>query len=99
MSTTTSPFALSGRVAVITGGNRGIGRSIAIGMARAGAAVAVLARNEEKNSQALAELKAIGVPAMALRLDVTARETLSSAIDAIEAALGGIDILVNNAGV
>ena len=99
MSSTSSPFELSGRVAIITGGNRGIGRSIALGMARAGAAVAVLARNEEKNSQVLAELKAIGVPAMALHLDVTARETLSGAIDAVEAALGGIDILVNNAGV
>jgi 2-dehydro-3-deoxy-D-gluconate 5-dehydrogenase len=93
------PFDLSGRVAVITGGNRGIGRSIALGMARAGAAVAVLARNEEKNNQVAAEVKALGVPAMALRLDVTARETLSGAIDAVEAALGGIDILVNNAGV
>ena len=99
MASTSSPFELGGRVAVITGGNRGIGRSIALGMARAGAAVAVLARNEEKNSQVRAELKAIGVPAMALHLDVTARETLSGAIDAVEAALGGIDILVNNAGV
>ena len=99
MASTSSLFELGGRVAVITGGNRGIGRSIALGMARAGAAVAVLARNEEKNSQVRAELKAIGVPAMALHLDVTARETLSGAIDTVEAALGGIDILVNNAGV
>lgn len=94
-----SPFDLSGRVAVITGGNRGIGRSIALGLARAGAAVAVLARNEEKNNQVTAEAEALGVPAMALHLDVTARETLSDAIAAVEAALGGIDILVNNAGV
>ncbi len=99
MASASSPFELGGRVAVITGGNRGIGRSIALGMARAGAAIAVLARSEEKNSQVLAELKALGVPAMALHLDVTARETLSGAIDAVEAALGGIDILVNNAGV
>ena len=99
MSSTTSPFALSGRVAVITGGNRGIGRSIALGMARAGAAIAVLSRNDEKNSQVLAELKSIGVPAIALHLDVTERETLSGAITAVEGALGGIDILVNNAGV
>ena len=65
MSSTSSPFALNGRVAVVTGGNRGIGRSIALGMARAGAAIAILARDEEKNSQVLAELQAIGVPAMA----------------------------------
>lgn len=99
MPITASPFDLSGRVAVITGGNRGIGRSIALGMARSGAAVAVLARNEEKNGQVLAELNALGVPAMALPLDVTARERLSGAIDAVEATLGAIDILVNNAGV
>jgi 2-deoxy-D-gluconate 3-dehydrogenase len=90
---------LSGRVAVITGGNRGIGRSIALGMARAGAAVAVLSRNEEKNSEVLAELRTIGVPAMALRLDVTERPALAGAIAAVETTLGAIDILVNNAGV
>ena len=99
MSNMASPFGLAGRVAVITGGNRGIGRSIALGMARAGAAVAVLSRNDEKNSRVLTELKVIGVPAIALHLDVTERETLSGAIAAVEDALGGIDILVNNAGV
>lgn len=99
MPTTSSPFDLAGRVAVITGGNRGIGRSIALGMARAGAAVAILARNEEKNSQVLAEARTFGVPTMALHLDVTERESLSGAIDAVQTALGGIDILVNNAGV
>jgi 2-deoxy-D-gluconate 3-dehydrogenase len=99
MSNSTSPFALNGRVAVITGGNRGIGRSISLGMARAGAAIAVLSRNEEKNSQVLAELEAIGVPAIALRLDVTERDTLAGAIAVVEGALGRIDILVNNAGV
>ena len=98
MSTPSSPFALDGRVAVITGGNRGIGRSIALGMARAGAAIAVLSRNEERNAQVLEELQAIGVPAMALHLDVTERATLSRAMAEVEAALGGIDILVNNAG-
>jgi 2-dehydro-3-deoxy-D-gluconate 5-dehydrogenase len=99
MSSNSSPFALSGRVAVITGGNRGIGRSIALAMARAGAAIAVLSRNEEKNSQVLAELKAIGGAAMALQLDVTERETLSGAMATVERELGGLDILVNNAGV
>lgn len=50
-------FDLSGRVAVVTGGNGGIGRSIALSLAQAGAAVAVLARNEEKNKTVLGELK------------------------------------------
>lgn len=99
MANTSSAFGLHGRVAVITGGNRGIGRSIALAMARAGAAVAILSRNEEKNSEVLVELEALGGRAIAIRLDVTERETLSSAIAAVERDLGDIDILVNNAGV
>ena len=99
MSSPSSPFALSGRVAIITGGNRGIGRSIALGMARAGAAIAILARNEEKNAQVLAELQSIGGPAIALQLDVTKRDTLPTAVAEVERALGSIDVLVNNAGV
>jgi 2-deoxy-D-gluconate 3-dehydrogenase len=99
MPTASSAFDLSGRVAVVTGGNRGIGRSIALGLARAGAAVAVLARNAEKNDLVLAELKALGVPALALPLDVTQRPTLADAMAQVEDTLGGLDILVNNAGV
>jgi 2-dehydro-3-deoxy-D-gluconate 5-dehydrogenase len=56
-----SLFDLSGRIAVVTGGNRGIGRAMALGLARAGASVAVLARNAEQNQLVLAELKAIGI--------------------------------------
>lgn len=99
MSNTSSPFALDGRVAIVTGGNRGIGRSIALGLARAGAAVAILARDEEKNSNVLAELQAIGVPAVASRLDVTDRSALADAVARVEGELGGVDVLVNNAGV
>ena len=62
--TTTKLFDLSGNVAVITGGNGGIGRSIALGLAETGASVAIFGRNEEKNKKTLAELKAIGVPAL-----------------------------------
>ena len=99
MSSPSSTLALSGRVAVITGGNRGIGRSIALGMAHAGATIAILARNEEKNSQVLAELQSIGGLAIALQLDVTKRDTLPAAMAEVERALGSIDVLVNNAGV
>ena len=98
MPSMSSPFGLDGKIAVITGGNRGIGRSIALAMARAGAAVAILSRNGDKNSQVLAELKALGCPAIAIRLDVTERELLSGAIATVERELGDIDILVNNAG-
>ena len=91
-------FNLSGRVAAVTGGNRGIGRSIALGLANAGASVAILARNAEKNAAVLEELKAIGVSATAVVLDVTRRETLAGAMASVEATLGGIDILINNAG-
>jgi len=91
-------FDLRGRVAIVTGGNRGIGRAIAAGLARAGAAVAVLARDEEANRLVLAELQAIGRPALALRLDVTDRGALGAAIAQVEEELHGLDILVNNAG-
>ena len=90
-------FDLSGKVAVVTGGNGGIGRAIALGFAEAGASVAILARNEERNRDTLGELKRTGVPALALKLDVSRRETLKPALEAVERGLGPIDILVNNA--
>ena len=92
-------FDLSGRVAVITGGNGGIGLGLATGLAQAGAAVAILARNEEKNQAALAALRAHDARAIAVRLDVTDRAALKPALDEVEHALGPIDILVNNAGI
>jgi 2-deoxy-D-gluconate 3-dehydrogenase len=99
MNETASLFDLSGRVAVVTGGNGGIGRAIALGLAHAGAAVAVLARNETKNRQMLAELQATGRPALVLHTDVTDRTALGPAIEEAERALNGLDILVNNAGI
>jgi 2-deoxy-D-gluconate 3-dehydrogenase len=92
-------FNLDGRVAVVTGGNGGIGRGIALGLAAAGAAVAVLARNEDRNEAVLAELIAICRNAIALRLDVTDRATLARAMEQVERELGPVDILVNNAGI
>ncbi len=95
---TSALFDLSGRVAVVTGGNGGIGRGIALGLAEAGAAVAVFGRNEEKNQQVLSELKAIGPSAVSMKVDVTNRPGLEPALDRVEREFGGIDILVNNAG-
>jgi 2-dehydro-3-deoxy-D-gluconate 5-dehydrogenase len=91
-------FDLSGKVAVVTGGNGGIGRAIALGLAEAGASVAILARNQERNRDTLTELERTGVPAMALQLDVSQRKSLKPALEEVEHELGPIDILVNNAG-
>jgi len=92
-------FDLSGEVAVVTGGNGGIGRGIALGLAQAGAAVAILARNEDKNRDVLEELGLIGAPAMATQLDVTRRDDLAPAMAEVERDLGPVSILVNNAGI
>jgi 2-deoxy-D-gluconate 3-dehydrogenase len=92
-------FDLSGHVAVVTGGNGGIGRSIALGLAQAGAAIAVLARNEEKNQRVLGEPKALGGPALAHRVDVAVRGQLQPALEQVEQTLGPVSILVNNAGI
>jgi 2-dehydro-3-deoxy-D-gluconate 5-dehydrogenase len=90
---------LSGRVAVVTGGNGGIGRGIALGLAQAGAAVAVLARNEEKNQRVTSELQALGVAALAVRVDVSVRGELQPALEKVEEKLGPVSVLVNNAGI
>jgi 2-deoxy-D-gluconate 3-dehydrogenase len=92
-------FDLTGRVAVVTGGNGGIGRGIALGLAEAGCAVAVLARNEEKNERVTDELHSLGVPALAVKIDLAERGQLQPALDRVEQELGPINILVNNAGI
>jgi 2-deoxy-D-gluconate 3-dehydrogenase len=91
-------FDLTDRVAIVTGGNGGIGRGIAIGLAEAGASVAVFGRNDEKNRRVLDELRAIGTPSIAMNLDVTDRNGLAPAIQRVESELGSVEILVNNAG-
>jgi 2-deoxy-D-gluconate 3-dehydrogenase len=92
-------FDLEGRVAAVTGGNGGIGRGIAMGLAEAGAAVAILARNDEKNRATVAAIRELGTRTAAIKLDVTDRAALAPAMEAVERALGPIDILVNNAGI
>jgi 2-deoxy-D-gluconate 3-dehydrogenase len=91
-------FDLTGRVALVTGGNGGIGRSIALAFARAGASVAILGRNEKKNQTALADLKTLGGPTMAIRVDIAKRAELEPAFQQVEKTLGPVGILVNNAG-
>jgi 2-deoxy-D-gluconate 3-dehydrogenase len=92
-------FDLSGRVALVTGGNGGIGRSIALGFAEAGASVAILGRNAAKNRKTLAELQALGARSMAIDADITDRAQCEPSVARVEREFGSVDILVNNAGI
>ena len=91
-------FNLKGKVALITGGNGGIGLGIARGLARSGAAIAVVGRNIAKNEPAVKELEALGVKAIGIVADVTDRKQVDRAVAETVAKLGGLDILVANAG-
>ena len=91
---------LSGRVALVTGGGRGIGRAIALELARAGADVAINYFDEPELAQATAsEIEALGVRAIAVQGDVGNGEAVRRLMDETVATFGSIDILVNNAGV
>ncbi len=91
-------FDLSGRVAVVTGGNGGIGLGMALGMARAGATIVVAGRDAAKNADAVLQIEKAGARAVALPVDVLKEESCRALITSTVAALGRIDILVNNAG-
>lgn len=86
------------RVALVTGGSRGIGRHLVRGLAGAGIAVAVHATTAERAEEAAAEARSAGVDAIAVGADVTDPAEVRRAVEKAEAALGPIDLLVNNAG-
>jgi 2-dehydro-3-deoxy-D-gluconate 5-dehydrogenase len=92
-------FSLTGQVALVTGGNGGIGLGMARGLARAGARVVVAARDEEKSLAAVAELKSLGSEALAIRVDVTDEASVAALIRDTVERCGRVDILVNNAGI
>src|SRR6266576_3010903 len=92
-------FGLKGKVAIVTGGNGGIGLGMARGLADAGADIAVVGRNEEKSKAAAADLTARGVKAIAVATDVTDKQAVARMADQVKGELGRIDILVNNAGI
>ena len=89
---------LSGKIAVVTGANQGIGKGIARALAAEGAKLALCARNAARLEQAAAELRANGTDVLAHPLDVTDERGVESFFDAVVARFGRVDILVNNAG-
>jgi 3-oxoacyl-[acyl-carrier protein] reductase len=82
---------------VVAGGSRGIGRSIALGFAGAGASVSICARGQEALDKTVAEIKALGVKAHGAPCDLGNKEAIDGYVAAAASALGGIDILINNA--
>ncbi|WP_426261898.1 SDR family NAD(P)-dependent oxidoreductase, partial [Sphingomonas sp. DC1100-1] len=92
-----NPFDLSGRVAVVTGANTGIGQAIAIALAQAGADVALVGRTPaEDTAQAIRDL---GRRALIVSADLSSIEPVQRIVDETVVGLGGLDILVNNAGI
>ena len=91
-------FDLTGRAAIVTGGNGGIGLGMAKALARAGCAVSIWGRNPQKNRDALAELREYGAPVEARTCDVTERTAIEDAFAATLAAFGRVDGCFANAG-
>lgn len=92
-------FDLTGKVAIVTGGNGGLGLGMALGLAGAGAHIAVAGRDEVKTGQALGQIKSLGVKSLGLSVDVAREDDVSRMVGQTMEALGRVDILVNNAGI
>ena len=93
-----NPFDLTGHVAIVTGGNGGIGLAMARGLARAGAAIAIAARDKSKSEAAAQELRAAGARCHFYSLQVESREACHATVAAVTGDFGRCDILINNAG-
>ena len=91
-------FDLTGRICVVTGANRGIGRALSIALAEAGGDLALLVRRPESAEPVLKELHALGVRAEVFAADVVDRASVQRAADQVVETFGGVDVLVNNAG-
>ncbi len=95
----TTDFDLTGKVAIVTGGNGGIGYGIAQGLAKAGAHIVVAARQPTKNAQAVETLRALGVQALSVSTDVQREDAVEAMVQTTVDVFGRVDILVNNAGI
>jgi 3-oxoacyl-[acyl-carrier protein] reductase len=91
--------SLQGRIALVTGASQGIGRACALALAQAGAAVVLVARNEVKLAEAVAEIEAAGGQAAAFPLDVASEDSIKAGAKAVLERFGKVEILVNNAGI
>ncbi len=92
-------FDLKGKVALVTGGNGGIGLGMARGLAAAGANVVVAGRNREKSLAAVAELERHGPAAQAVEVDVASEASVAAMVEAVVGRWGRLDVLINNAGI
>ncbi len=92
-------FDLTGKVAMVTGGNGGIGLGIAMGLAAAGANIVVAARDKTKTTGAVSAIRTMGVDALGVVMDVTDEDSVTDAISGSIDQFGRIDCLVNNAGI
>ena len=92
-------FSLAGKVAIITGGSRGLGKEMAFALAGAGAAVALSARREQWLEATAEELRAVGHDCLALACDVSQEEQVAHLVDQVFDRYGKVDVLFNNAGI
>ena len=90
---------LKGKNALITGGAQGIGKSIALAMAKEGAGIGIADINLESAQTTADEINALGVKSLALKLDVSRQENVAEAFNAFKTEFGTLDILINNAGI
>lgn len=90
--------SLAGRSALVTGAGKGIGRAIAVALAKEGVHVALLARTTSQLEEVAAEIQALGVKAVVVTADVTDLDSVHAAVEQIKSELGSVDILINNAG-
>lgn len=91
-------FDLHGKTALITGGSRGIGKSVAEGFAQAGADIAIIARGSDEAKKTTEELRKYGTKVQAFPCDITALSEVERMVEEVKKKFGTIDILVNNAG-